>query len=148
MYTENLVLCTQEIMYGESITSFSNFKGLLNHRKNAGLFIHCGVVANYKSIQTIAISLLFLQNVDFYTKNGRVNFEGFSGLPEQNYEVFFVHYGNLDFFLTTFTHQLHSGCLILANKLEQTLSLLVDLNLNPLVWSVVMQTKLQPLVWN
>jgi hypothetical protein len=32
--------------------------------------------------------------------------------------------------------------------LQQTLSLLVDLNLNPLVWSVVMQIKLQPLVWN
>ena len=52
MYTENLVLFTQKIMYGESTTSFSNFKGLLKHRKNAGLFIHCGVVA--KSTQTIA----------------------------------------------------------------------------------------------
>ena len=45
MYTQNLVLFTQEIMYGESLTSFSNFKRLLKHRKNAGLFIHCGVVA-------------------------------------------------------------------------------------------------------
>ena len=82
MYTENLVLCTQEIMYGESITSFSNFKGLLKHRKNAGLFIHCGVVA--KSIQTIAISLLFLQKCRFLHKNERVNFGGFSELQEQN----------------------------------------------------------------
>ena len=94
MYTQNLVLFTQEIMYGESITSFSNFKGLLKHRKNAGLFIHCGVVA--KSIQTIAISLFFF--LQKCTKNGRLNFGGFSDLPEQNYEVFFVYYGNLDFF--------------------------------------------------
>ena len=32
-------------------------------------------------------------------------------------KFFFVYYGNLDFFLTTFTHQLHSGCLILANEI-------------------------------
>ena len=102
-------------MYGESLTSFSNFKGLLKHRKNAGLFIHCGVVA--KSIQTIAISLLFLQNADFYTKNGRVNFGGFSGLPERNYQVFFCLLWQFGLFLTTFTHQLHSGCLILANEI-------------------------------
>ena len=115
MYTQNVVLFTQEIMYGESITSFSNFKGLLKHRKNAGLFIHCGVVT--KSIKTIAISLLFLQKCRFLHKNGRVNFGGFSGLPEQNYEVFFCLLWQFGLFLTTFTHQLHSGCLILANEI-------------------------------
>ena len=130
-------------------------------QKNAGLFIYCGVIA--KRIQTIAISLLlFCKNTDFYTKKcffflqkcrflhkkRKGKLWGFSGLPEQNYEVFFVPYGNLDFDLTTFTHQLHSGCWFWPMKLQQTLSVLVDLNLNPLVWSVVLQIKLQPLVWN
>ena len=74
MYSQNLVLFTQEIMYGESLrlTSLSNFKGLLKHTKNAGLFIHCGVVA--KSIQTIAISLLFLQKCRFLHKRENKNF--------------------------------------------------------------------------
>ena len=57
------------------------------------------------------------KNADFYTKNGRVNFGGFSGLPEQNYEVFFCLLWQFGLFLTTFTHQLHSGCLILANEI-------------------------------
>ena len=147
MYTQNLVLFTQEIMYGESLTSFSNFKGLLKHRKNAGLFIHCDVVA--KSIQTIAISLLSLQKCRFLHKNGRVNFGGFSGLPEQNYEVFFLFIMAIwTFFWQLLPTSYIVGVWFWPMKLQQTLSLLVDFNLNPLVWSVVMQIKLQPLVWN
>ena len=66
------------------------------------------------SIQTIAISLLFLQKC---LQILRVNFGGFSGLPEQNYAVFFCLLWQFGPFLTTFTHQLHSGCLILANEI-------------------------------
>ena len=52
MYTENLVLCTQEIMYGESITSFSNFKGLLNHKKMlVCLFIVVWLLRAFKLLQ-------------------------------------------------------------------------------------------------
>ena len=53
------------------------------------------------------------------------------------------------FFFTTFTTELQSGCLVWPIKFQQTLRLRIDLNLNSLVWSVVMmQIKLQPLVWN
>ena len=47
----------------------------------------------------------------------RVNFGGFSGLPKQNYEVFFLFIMAILTFLTTFSHQLHSGCLFLANEI-------------------------------
>ena len=80
-----IILFTQEIMYGESITRYSNFKGLQKHRKNAGLFIHCGVVA--MSTQTIAISLLFLQKCRL---NRRVNFGGFSGSPNKTMKFLFL----------------------------------------------------------
>ena len=147
MYTQNLVLFTQEIMYGESITSFSNFKGLLKHRKNAGLFIHCGVVA--KSIQTIAISLLFLQKCRFLHKKRKGQLWGILRPPRTKlWSFFFVYYGNLDFFWQLLPTSCIVGVWFWPMKLQQTLSLLVDLNLNPLVWSVVMQIKLQPLVWN
>ena len=59
----------------------------------------------------------FLQKCRFYTKNGRVNFGGFSGLPEQNYEVFFCLLWQFGLFLANFTHNLHSGCLFLANEI-------------------------------
>ena len=90
MYTQNLVLFTQEIMYGESLTSFSNFKGLIEHRKNAGLFIHCGLQLVAMSTQTNLISLLklFLQKCRFLHKKWKGQLWGFSELPEQNYEVF------------------------------------------------------------
>ena len=88
MYTENLVLFTQEIKYGESTTSFSNFKGLQKHRKNAGLFIHCGVVA--KSIQTIAIFLLFLQKCGFLHKKRKGQLWGFSLRPPRTKLCSFV----------------------------------------------------------
>ena len=142
-------MCTQEIMYGESITSFSNFKVLLNHRKMlVCLFI---VVWLLRAFKLLRFPSFFCKNADFYTKNGRVNFGGFSGLPEQNYEVFFVYYGNLDFFWQLLPTSCIVGVWFWPMKLQQTLSLLVDLNLNPLVWSVVMQIKrftFQPLVWN
>jgi len=115
MYTQNLVLFTQEIMYGESLTSFSNFKGLLKHRKNAGLFIHCGVVA--KSIQTIAISLLFLQKCRFLHKKRKGQLWGILRPPRTKLWSFFLFIMAIWTFLTTFTHQLHSGCLILANEI-------------------------------
>ena len=115
MYTQNLVLFTQEIMYGESLTSFSNFKGLLKHRKNAGLFIHCGVVA--KSIQTIAISLLFLQKCRFLHKKRKGQLWGILRPPRTKLWSFFCLLWQFGLFLTTFTHQLHSGCLILANEI-------------------------------
>ena len=147
MYTQNLVLFTQEIMYGESFTSFSNFKGLLKHRKNAGLFIHCGVVA--KSIQTIAISLLFLQKMQIFTQKTEGSTLGDSQASQnKTMKFFFVYYGNLDFFWQFLPTSCIVGVWFWPMKLQQTLSLLVDLNLNPLVWSVVMQIKLQPLVWN
>ena len=90
MYTQNLVLFTQEIIYGESLTSFSNFKGLLKHRKNAGLFIniHCGVVA--KSIQTIAISLLFLQKCRFLHKKRKGQLWGILRPPRTKLWSFFL----------------------------------------------------------
>ena len=147
MYTQNLVLFTQEIMYGESLTSFSNFKGLLKHRKNAGLFIHCGVVA--KSIQTIAISLLFLQKCRFLHKKRKGQLWGILRPPRTKQWSFFLVIMAI---WTFFWQLLPTSCIVgvwfWPMKLQQTLSLLVDLNLNPLVWSVVMQIKLQPLVWN
>jgi len=110
------------------------------------LFIVVWLLRAFKLLRFPSFSC---KNADFYTKNGRVNFGGFSGLPEQNYEVFFCLLWQFGLFLTTFTHQLHSGCLILANEIAANIkSTIVDLNLNPLVWSVVMQIKLQPLVWN
>ena len=65
-------------------------------------------------------------------------------------KFFFVYYGNLDFFWQLLPTSCIVGVWFWPMKLQQTLSLLVDLNLNPLVWSVVMQIKLQlqPLVWN
>ena len=138
MYTQNLVLFTQEIMYGESITSFSNFKGLLKHRKNAGLFIHCGVVA--KSIQTIAISLLFLQKCRFLHKKRKGQLWGILRPPRTKLWSFFCLLWQFGLFLTTFTHQLHSGCLFLANEIAA--------NLKSTSYSIVMQIKLQPPVWN
>ena len=59
----------------------------------------------------------FCKNADFYTKNGRVNFRAFWGLPEQNYEVFFCLLRQFGLFLANFTHKLHSGCLFLANEI-------------------------------
>ena len=115
MYTQNLVLFTQEIMYGESITSISNFKGLLKHRKNAGLFIHCGVVA--KSIQTIAISLLFLQKCRFLHKKRKGQLWGILRPPRTKLWSFFLFIMAIWTFFDNFTHQLHSGCLILANEI-------------------------------
>ena len=145
MYTQNLVLFTQEIMYGESLTSFSNFKGLLKHRKNAGLFIHCGVVA--KSIQTIAISLLFLQKCRFLHKKRKGQLWGILRPPRTKLWSFFLFIMAIWGFFDIPTSCI-VGVWFWPMKLQQTLSLLVDLNLNPLVWSVVMQIKLQPLVWN
>ena len=78
------------------------------------LFIVVWLLRAFKLLRFPSFSC---KNADFYTKNGRVNFGGFSGLPEQNYEVFFLFIMAIWAFLTTFTHQLHSGCLILANEI-------------------------------
>ena len=78
------------------------------------LFIVVWLLRAFKLLRFPSFSC---KNADFYTKNGRVNFGGFSGLPEQNYEVFFCLLWQFGLFLTTFTHQLHSGCLILANEI-------------------------------
>ena len=142
MYTQNLVLFTQEIMYGarESLTSFSNFKGLRKHRKNAGLFIHCGVVANSIQILTIAISLLFLQKCRFLHKKWKGQLWGILRPPRTKLWSFFLFIMAI---WTFFWQFLPTSCIVgvwfWPMKLQQTLSLLVDLNLNPLVWSVVMQ---------
>ena len=68
--------------------------------------------------------------------------------PNKTMKFFFVYYGNLDFFWQI----LPTSCIVAVcfwpMKLQQTLSLLIDLNLNPLAWSVLMQIKLQPFVWN
>ena len=50
------------------------------------LFIVVWLLRAFKLLRFPSFSC---KNADFYTKNGRVNFGGFSGLPEQNYEVFF-----------------------------------------------------------
>ena len=75
------------------------------------------VVWLLRAFKLLRFPSFFCKNADFYIKNGRINFGGFSGLPEQNYEVFFCLLWQFVFFLTTFTHQLHSGCLILANEI-------------------------------
>ena len=150
MYTENLVLCTQEIVYGESITSFSNLKGLLNHRKNTGLFIYsyalwCGCYehSNYCDFPP------FLAKMQIFTQKTEGSTLGDSQASQnKTMKFFFVYYGNLDFFWQLLPTSCIVGVWFWPMKLQQTLSLLVDLNLNPLVWSVVMQIKLQPLVWN
>ena len=68
--------------YGESTTSFSNFKGLETHRKNAGLFIHCDVVA--MSTRTIANFPLFcfLQKCRFLHKKMEGSTWGDSQAPQ------------------------------------------------------------------
>ena len=78
------------------------------------LFIVVWLLRAFKLLQFPSFSC---KNADFYTQNGRVNFGGFSGLPEQNNEVFFCLLWQFGLFLTTFTHQLHSGFLILANEI-------------------------------
>jgi len=81
------------------------------------LFIVVWLLRAFKLLQ-FASSSFSCKNAVFKIKNGslRVNFGGFLGLSELR-SFFFVYYGNLDFFLITFTHQLHSGCLILANEI-------------------------------
>ena len=84
-------------MYGESITSLTNFKGLLKHRKNACLLIHCGVVA--KSIQTIVISILFFAKMQIFTQKTEGSTLGDSQASQnKTMKFFFVYYGNLDLF--------------------------------------------------
>ena len=119
--------------------------------KNTEIMLVCWFIMVWLlwALELLQFPSFFWKNADFYTKNGRVNFRAFWGLPEQNYKVFFfVYYGNLDFFWQI----LPTSCIVAVcfwpMKLQQTLSLLIDLNLNPLAWSVLMQIKLQPFVWN
>jgi len=146
MYTENLALCTQEIMYGESLTSFSNFKGLLKHRKKlVCLFIVVWLLRAFKLLRFLSFSC---KNADFYTKTEGSTLGDSQASQNKTMKFFFVYYGNLDFFWQLLPTSCIVGVWFWPMKLQQTLSLLVDLNLNPLVWSLVMQIKLQQLVWN
>ena len=140
MYTENLVMFTQEIMYGESTTSFSNFKALPKHRKNAGLFIHCGKVA--KSTQTIAISLLFFAKMQIFTQKMEESTSTLGNFqPSQNKTMKFFLF--IMAIWSFFLHFLLTSCIVgvcfWPMKLQKTIILPIDLNLNPLAWSVVMQ---------
>ena len=84
-------------MYGYSSASFSNLKrtGFQKHRKNAGLFIHWGVVA--LSAQTIAISLLFAK-MQIFTQKMEGSTLGESQASHNKTMKFFVYYGNFEFF--------------------------------------------------
>ena len=61
------------------------------------LFIVVWLLRAFKLLRFPSFSC---KNADFYTKNGRVNFGGFSGLPEQNYEVLFCLLWQFGLFLT------------------------------------------------
>jgi len=87
--------------------------------KNTEIMLVCWFIVVWLlwALKLLQFPSFFCKNADFYTKNGRVNFRAFWGLPEQNYEVFFCLLWQFGLFLANFTHKLHSGCLFLANEI-------------------------------
>jgi len=87
--------------------------------KNTEIMLVCWFIVVWLlwALELLQFPSFFCKNADFYTKNGRVNFRAFWGLPEQNYEVFFCLLWQFGLFLANFTHKLHSGCLFLANEI-------------------------------